>query len=189
MDIKLASGKIRKFFYAHNRMPTHREICEMFGYATKASSQFLVKKLVRAGMIDKDETGHLIPRQLFQLPILGSIRAGYPTAAEEQLLDMMSIGRYLVTKPEKSYILKVTGDSMVNAGIKPGDFVIIEKDREAKKGDIVVAQIDEEFTLKYLEKINGETVLAPANEKYPVMKPSQNLTVFGVVVSVIRKYN
>jgi SOS regulatory protein LexA len=190
MDTKIAARKIRKFFTTHKRMPSHREICLLFGYATKASSQHLVKKLIEMEILEKDEQGRLLPKHLFPpIPVLGSIQAGLPTPAEEQLLDTMSMGKYLVNDPEKSYILKVSGDSMLNAGINHGDFVVVEKDKAPKNGDIVVAQVDNDFTLKYFQSKNGKIILVPANEKYSPIVPRENLTIFGVVVSVIRKYH
>jgi SOS regulatory protein LexA len=190
MDIKIAARKIRKFFLTHKRMPSHRELCLIFGYATKASSQHLVKKLIEANILEKDDQGRLLPKQLFPpLALLGTIQAGLPAPAEEQLLDTMSMGRYLVNDPERSYILRVSGDSMIGAGINQGDFVIIEKNKEPKNGDIVVAQVDGDFTLKYFHKNKEEIKLVPANEKYSPIIPRENLTIFGVVVSVIRKYH
>jgi SOS regulatory protein LexA len=190
MDIKNATRKIRKFFLTHKRMPSHREICLIFGYATKASSQHLVKKLIASDILEKDDEGRLIPKHLFPpLTLLGTIQAGLPTPAEEQLLDTMSMGHYLVNDPERSYILRVSGDSMINAGINHGDFVVIEKDKTPQNGDIVVAQVDNDFTLKYFDRKDGKIKLIPANEKYSIIYPRENLIIFGVVISVIRKYH
>jgi len=190
MKIEQAVKKLRSFFYRHNRMPSHREICNLFGYATKASSYFLVSKLVKAGVVEKDAQGRLIPKKFFpQVPILGSIQAGFPNPAEEQLLDMVSVGKFLISRPEKSYILKVSGDSMIEAGIKPGDLVVVERERLPNHGDIVVAQIDNEFTLKYYQDKGGKVRLVPANKNYPILYPRENLTILGIVVSVIRKYH
>lgn len=189
MDLSFAVRKIRRFFAVHNRLPTHSEICTLFGYSTKASSQYLVRKLTEANIVEKDKSGRLIPRELFpRIPLLGTIKAGFPAPAEEQLLDVVSIGHYLINRPERSYILKVSGDSMLETGIHPGDFVVIEKDKTPKEGDVVVAQLDEEFTLKYFRKQKGAVYLEAANRKYPKLYPKENLTIFGTVVSVIRKY-
>ena len=107
----------------------------------------------------------------------------------QALLETMSFDNYLVNKPEKSYILKVSGDSMIDAGINSGDFVVIEKDKQPSQGDIVVAYIDGEFTLKYFTKNDGKILLMPANKKYSPLSPMQELSIFGVVVSVMRKYH
>lgn len=162
----------------------------MFGFASKKTSFELGKKLIAAGILEKDSKGKLVPKNLFPpLPVLGTIKAGSPGDAEQQLLDTMSVEDYLVSNPEKSYILKVSGDSMIGEGINPGDLVIIEKDKKPKEGSIVVAYIDHEFTLKYFQRKNGKVYLSSANKKYPPLYPKENLTIFGTVVSVLRKYH
>ena len=190
MDIKDATRKIRKFFYTQRRLPTYSEISLLFGFHSKKASFELAKKLIQAGVLEKDSKGKLIPRDLMpDLPLLGSIKAGTPASTEEQLLDTMSLENYLVNDPEKSYLLKVSGDSMIEAGINHGDLVVIEKDKEPKEGDVIVAYIDNEFTLKYFQRKDGKVYLMPANRNYSPIYPKENLTIFGTVVSVIRKYH
>lgn len=190
MEIESAVEKIRLFFKNNKRLPSYREMCTLFGFASKHASFKLAQKLIEAGVLEKDQTGKLIPRKLFlPLPLLGIIRAGHPTLAEEQLLNTLSFDDFLVGKPEKSYILKVSGDSMIDEGIHEGDLVIVEKDSKAKEGDVIVAFIDNEFTLKYFRMINNKVCLVAANKKYPVIYPKDSLSIFGIVVSVIRKYH
>ncbi len=190
MTLEEAAGKIRKFFYQHRRIPSYQEMCFLFGFASKKASFSLAQKLIAAGILEKDETGRLLPRKLFpSLPVLGTIKAGRPADAEQQLLETMSLEGYLVSHPERSYLLKVSGDSMIGAGIQPGDLVVIEKGKEAKDSDIVVASVDGEFTLKYFKKTGSKVYLSAANKNYPVIYPQENLTIFGTVVSVIRKYH
>ncbi len=190
MKIDLAIKKLRKFFTVHKRLPSYHEMCLLLGFASKKASFDLAKKLISAGVIAKDENGRLIPKQLFPpLRVLGFIQAGSPTPAEQQLLETMSFDNFLINNPEKSYLLRVSGDSMIEAGINPGDLVVIEEKPEPREGDIVVAQIDGEFTLKYFQRRNGQVYLTPANKKYSPIYPEDNLTIFGIVVSVIRKYH
>ena len=190
MNIETAVKKMRSFFRGQKRLPSYQEMCKLFGFASKHASFKLAKKLIAAGILEKDSTGKLIPKQLFPpLPILGTIKAGSPSLAENQLLTTMSFDDYLVNRPEKSYVLKVSGDSMIEEGINSGDLVIVEKGKEPKEGDVVVAFIDNEFTLKYFSRKNGKVRLIPANEKYPTIYPRENLEIFGIVVSVVRKYH
>lgn len=162
----------------------------IFGFSSKKASFDLAKKLITAGFLGKDINGKLIPKRLsLPLPLLGIIHAGDPTPAEQELITTMSFDHYLVNKPEHSYLLKVSGDSMIDAGINNGDFVVIEKNAQPKEGDIVVAHIDGEFTLKYFARIDGKVCLMPANKKYSPIYPSQQLTIFGIVISVMRKYH
>ena len=165
-------------------------MCHLFGFASKHASFKLAAKLIEAGILDKDDKGRLIPKQMFpSLPVLGVIRAGNPTSADEQILSSISFDDYLIARPEKSYLLRVSGDSMIEAGIHEGDMVIVEKDRQPKEGDIVVAAIDDEFTLKYFRKKDNLVFLSAGNSKYPPLFPTENLSIFGIVISVIRKYH
>jgi len=85
-------------------------------------------------------------------------------------------------------LIPVTGESMLGAGIHPGDRVVVERDVPARPGDLVIAVIDNEFTLKTLAVDSGEAVLKPANPAYAVLRPGDRLQVFGVVVGLIRSY-
>ncbi len=189
MNIDTITTTIRNFYREYKRLPSYQEICTLFGYASKRSAHQLMQKLVDAGVVEKDEKGHFIPIKMnFSLPVLGSIQAGYPTTADEQYFGNLSLEEYVVPNPLKSYILQVKGDSMVDAGINTGDFVIVQECETPKNGDIVVAQMDGEFTLKYFKKIPNGISLIPANKKYPEFFPKESLRIFGKVVSVIRKY-
>lgn len=121
--------------------------------------------------------------------MLGIIKAGYPTDEESQDLDRFTCDEYLVDEPHQSYLLRVSGDSMIEAGIFDGDIVVVDTTKNAKVGDIVVALIDHELTLKYLQKENGKICLTPANKNYPTIYPKSNLRIEGVVVSVMRKFS
>jgi repressor LexA len=120
--------------------------------------------------------------------ILGSIQAGWPSPAEEELVDTVSLDEYLIKHPEQTFLVKVTGDSMIDAGIHEGDLVLVERGRQPRHRDIVIAQVDNEWTMKYYEKAGREVRLMAANKKYPPIQPKEELNVGGVVVAVIRKY-
>lgn len=189
MDIEKAVKKLRLFHYRHRRMPSYQEMCKLFGFASKKASFDLAKKLIDFGVLHKDRKGKLrLSENLLPIPVLGTIKAGFPTDAEEQVIDEVTFDEYLVDRPENSYLLRVSGDSMEDAGIKDGDVVVVDKKAKPKVGDIVVADIDSEFTLKYLQQENGEMCLVPANKNYPTIYPKDSLTIEGVVVSSMRKY-
>ena len=129
------------------------------------------------------------PDIALQRPLfLSGVSAGFPSPAEEELIDTLSLDEYLVDKPEASFLLKVTGDSMIEAGIHEGDLVIIERGGQARSGDIVLACVDGEWTLKYYHKASGGVELVPANPKYPVIRPEKELTLGGIVRAVMRRY-
>ncbi len=190
MTIEKALKKVRIFFRENRRLPSYQELANLVGYASKKASYELAKKLIDAGYLEKDSKGKLIPKRLFApIPNYGLIKAGFPTPAEGDLINTMSFDEFLVDKPEASFILKVSGDSMIDAGINPGDMLVIEKGKNVKDGDIVVACVDNEWTLKYYMKEQGKAVLVPANKNYEKIYPKESLTIGGIVVSVVRKYN
>jgi len=121
--------------------------------------------------------------------MVGEVAAGFPSPAEEELRDIISFDEYLVTKPESSFLLQVSGDSMIGEGIREGDLVIVEKGREPRNGDVVVAQVDGEWTMKYFRKQGKQVRLEAANPNYPPIIPKAELLMGGVVTAVIRKYH
>lgn len=184
-----AIKKIRQFHQKNKRVPTYEEMAKLFKFASKRSAFILIDRLIEEGLIEKDKGRIVIRRTFLPLPILGSIPAGVPMDTEEQLIDTLSLDEYLVTRPESSYLLKVTGDSMENEGIRDGDMVIVDKKREPIEGDVVVANVDDQFTLKYLKKIDGVFCLVAGNPKYKNIYPRESLSVAGVVISVMRRYH
>ena len=150
----------------------------------------MINRLVSRGIVKQDSSGRLIPSSFFQagVKVLGTVQAGFPSPAEEELVDILSLDEFLIQKREASYLVKVTGDSMMEAGIHPGDLVIVERGKEPRTGDIVIAQVDGEWTMKYYVKKGREVFLKAANQKYPVIKPKEEVGVGGVVVACIRKY-
>lgn len=179
---------LKDFYASHQRMPSYSEIALMFGFRSRNSSYKLVQRLIKLGIVKRDEKGRIIPQKLAEgIRVLGSVQAGFPSPAEEELLDTITLDRWLIARPSSTYILRVSGDSMIEAGIMPGDYVLVDRSLQPKDGDIVVAQVDGEWTMKYLRKRGKETLLYPANHKYPPIKPQRELVIGGVVISVIRK--
>lgn len=171
-------------------MPTYQEMLDILGVRSKSVVNYWIEKLIAANILEKDGKGHLfLKRPAFSIPRAGSIQAGFPSPEEEVLCDLMSLDEYLVAKPEASFLLQVTGDSMTGAGIMEGDLVIIEKGREPKTGDIVIAEVDGDWTMKYFRKQGRQIILEAANPKYPDIKPRSELRLGGVVTAVIRKYH
>lgn len=182
-------SKLRAFYREIGRLPTYSELARLMGYASKNAAFRLAKKLMRAGLVEKDASGRLRPRGFrFGLPLAGYVQAGFPSPAEEELIDTLSLDDYLIRNPEASFLLKVTGDSMIDAGIQPGDLVIIERGLRPKNGDIVLAEVDREWTLKYFYRRRGRVVLAAANKNYPEISAKEELTIAGVVRGVVRRY-
>ncbi len=150
----------------------------------------LTAHLVKRGILKRDLSGRLLPTPVLEggIKLLGTVQAGFPSPAEEELVDTLSLDEFLIKNPQASYLVKVTGDSMIDAGIMPDDLVIVERGRQARHGDIVIAQVDGEWTMKYYEKRGTKTLLRAANKKYPPIEPKAELVIGGVVVANVRKY-
>ncbi|MBU4121447.1 MAG: transcriptional repressor LexA [Proteobacteria bacterium] len=178
------------FFREKRRLPSYAEMIPLLGVRSKSVVHFWINKLIAAGILDKGEKGRLTMRnRCFAVPLVGSVQAGFPSPEEEALCDILSMDEYLITRPEASYLLRVSGDSMTGEGIREGDLVVVEKGREPKSGDIVIAEVDGEWTIKYFRKQGKQVVLEAANPKYPLMRPKSELKLGGVVTAVIRKYH
>ncbi len=188
-DLHTQKEKLIGFYRTHKRMPGYSEMCQLFGYASKNAVSKLVDRLIDAGVVRKDERGKLIPVLLNEeVPFVGYVEAGFPSPAEEVALDHVAIDDLLLGARERMYLLRVKGLSMVDAGIFEGDLLLVERTEQARVGDIVVACIDGEWTVKYLREKRGRKYLEPANESFPDLYPEESLEVGGVVRSVIRTY-
>jgi SOS regulatory protein LexA len=174
----------------NGRAPTLTELCALFNVRSKNTASVLAKKLVDAGVLARTATGRLVApprREACVLRLLGSVAAGFPSPAEEALLDTVSLDEYLISRPEATFMLKVEGDSMVEAGILPGDTVLVERGRVPRNGDIVIACVDGAWTMKYFFKEGRDVRLEPANGTYKTIRPAHKLAVEGVVSGVVRK--
>lgn len=181
--------EIAHFYRLKGRMPSFSEIGEIVGLRSKNAVYKLVNKLERMKVLGRDAKGRLIPGSIAShVKILGIVEAGFPSPAEEELTDTLSLDDLLIQNPDATFLLKVSGDSMSGAGILPGDMVLVDKGQAPKSGDIVIAEVDGEWTMKYLRKRGESVTLIPANPKYQPIRPKQELKIAGVVTAVVRKY-
>jgi len=149
------------------RMPRHRELEVVTGFRSMQAVSTLVAHLFDAALPEQDATGRALPGGFYAgLAVLGTISAGFPSPADEELTDTMTLDEYLITNREATYLLKVSGDSMIGAGILPGDLLLVERGAEARDGDIDIAQIDREWTIKYLRQRGPRVFLEAANTRY-----------------------
>lgn len=170
-------------------MPGYKEIMALLGFKSKNAVYKLINKLVEAGIVEKDSQGHLIPRNIFgQVPVLGLVEAGFPSVAEEDRLDTMSIDELLIEDQSRTYMLEVKGDSMIEEGIREGDMVVAEKSEHARDGEIVIAEVDGGWTMKFYRSKGGKVWLEPANKNYKPIYPKESFRIAAVVKGVVRKY-
>jgi len=188
--VQSVAATITAFFRERGRMPTYSEMMPLLNVRSKSVVLFWMKKLVAQGYLEKDEKRFLkLARPSFGLPLVGEVAAGFPSPAEEELADVISFDEYLITKPDASFILTVSGDSMIEAGIMEGDMVIVERGREPKNGDIVIAEVDGQWTMKYFSREGKSIILEAANSRYPAIKAKSELRIGGVITAVVRKYH
>ena len=128
-----------------------------------------------------------------RLQFAPSIRAGFPSPAADYLSDSLDFNRDLIKHPEATFYGKVEGDSMINAGICDGDIAVIDRSIEPEHGDVVVAYIDKDYTVKYLDlthKEDGYIELIPANDDFQPIRIDEDswFRVWGVVIYTIKKW-
>ncbi|MRR17523.1 MAG: repressor LexA [Deltaproteobacteria bacterium] len=188
-DIKSVEQSLVSFYRNQKRMPTYTEMMDLFDVRSKSVVSYWVDKLIEKGILEKDAQGYLkLSGISFGIPLVGSIAAGLPASAEENAHDIVSMDDYLVDKPESSFLLTVTGDSMIGAGIMDGDLVVVDRNRQPQNGDIVLAEVDGQWTMKYFRRRGREVVLEAANPAYPTIYPREELKIGGVITASVRKY-
>lgn len=189
INLQHKTALLRRFFRLEGRAPSYAEMLAFFGYRSKNAVHGLLARLQQAGYVRKNRGKLALTARLTgMVKLLGSVQAGFPSPAEEELVDTINLEEFLVQRPEATYMLTVSGDSMVDAGIHPGDIVLVEKGVTPKHRDIVVAQVDDEWTIKYFEPDKQGVRLVPANAKYKAIRPKRSLTIGGIIRAVIRKY-
>ena len=127
----------------------------------------------------------------FKIPLLtDSVSAGFPSPADDYTEENIDLNEHLISNPFSTFFLRVKGDSMINAGIKDKDLIIVDKSLIAKPGDIVIAMIDGEFTIKRLSIKNNELYLKSENHNYPDFRFKNHIDVqiWGVVIYSIHSY-
>jgi SOS regulatory protein LexA len=181
--------KITNFFQDNGRVPTYEEMKHLFGVASKNTVAYRVGKLLDAGVLRK-EGKRLTMVSTGSVMVLGTVQAGFPTTADEEVVsDLVSLDDFLIDKKSSTYMLEVQGESMKDAGILEGDLVLVERGKHPMRGDIVLALVGNEYTLKYLDIEKGRPILVPANKAFKKIYPDPNeLKIEAVLKAVIRKY-
>lgn len=129
-------------------------------------------------------------KDVFPPLMSNTIAAGFPSPAEQYVESPLDLNQLLIARPAATFFLRVSGASMVDAGIFDGDILVVDRSIEAKDGMIVVACVDGEFTVKILKKDGNSITLEPANSSYPTItfKEGMELRIFGVVTSTIHRF-
>lgn len=199
---------IQKFINENGFPPTLREIASNFGMASTfgvkrhldalkkkgylkiesfASRAITLNKLSSAGESDSN----FINTKVISIPVVGRVAAGSPILSEENLQGTIAIDSNFFRNNKDCFALKVTGDSMINAGIFDGDLVIVNPNEKVSQHDIVVARVDDEITVKNYEKKNNKVFLIPQNDNYEPITVTErnNFSLIGKVIGVLRWFN
>ncbi|MBF0123627.1 MAG: transcriptional repressor LexA [Candidatus Omnitrophica bacterium] len=186
---------VLKFIYDQIRQqqlaPSIREIGEHFGFSSTGTVRDYLKALVDKGYIriqeGKSRAIELVKEAIFQVPVLGRVQAGQAVYAAEDLVGYLSLEPLAFPGPDV-FALRVRGQSMKDAGIMDGDFVLIRKQEHAQAGDIVVALMGDDATVKRLAKRGAQYFLDPANSDFQPISVTAETSIIGKVLQVVREY-
>ncbi len=183
-------AKLQDYYADWKSIPSYASLCEVFGIASKSWVKAILDRLGEAGFLERTPDGMWIPTRHFFARALAesAVPAGMPVTVSATQGEYYVIDEMLIDTPSKTTLIPVKGDSMIGAGIHDGDVAVVEKRNLANVGDIVVAIVDGEFTLKTLDKERGKFILRPENPAYPVIRPQGTLEIFGILTGLIRKY-
>ncbi len=190
---------IKKYVKEKNYPPSVREIGLQVGLSSSSTVHSHLESLEKKGYIKRDPTK---PRAIEilddfiyggnndipgtrRIPVVGQVAAGMPIFAEENIEDYFPVPENMV-KEDKVFMLRVKGESMRDAGILNGDYVIVRQQNEAQTNEIVVALVEGEATVKRLLKNNGQVILKPENELYEPITGT-DIAVIGKVIGLFRK--
>ncbi|HPD00505.1 MAG TPA: transcriptional repressor LexA [Acetivibrio sp.] len=186
--------------------PSVREICSAVGFKSTSTVHGYLEKLRKEGLINKAPSKPRALRvvdsnknskqaktkefysgkELVEVPIVGKVTAGQPILAVENIEDTFPLPLDFVQN-SSAFMLRVRGDSMIEAGIFDNDYILIKQQSTANNGDIVVALIEDEATVKTFYKENGYVRLQPENKYYEPIIVKDNLSILGKVIGVFRK--
>jgi len=191
-------GFIEKYQLSNGKSPTIKEMREFLEVSSDNSILKHLVALEKKGFIEKDDTPrgikllesvkHKLQNDTVSIPLLGFVPAGGPVAPEENIDSWMTFDKSKIPHPKDTFMLRVTGNSMIDAGIYEGDLIIADAKKEPRLNDIVIGLVDNENTVKRLVKKDGLFYLKAENAEYPDIYPILKLEVQGVVIGLIRTF-
>ena len=177
-----------KELYGKEPLPSFEKIAQDFGFRHKNSVWQYFNKLKEIDLIREiNNKFYINPDQFGAILFTTSVKAGFPSPAEDYIERRVSLDTMFSIDSPSTFLFKVSGDSMIDLGIHEGDMVIVKRCPAAADGDVILACVDGEYTLKTFRKKSGKVYLEPANKNYPIIIPQQELTIFGIVTGVVRK--
>lgn len=183
-------ANLRDYFAEYRTLPSYRYMQGLLGIRSKETIGKFIAKLKEENFLDEAPDKKLMPGERFFERHLSnnSVQAGGFTQILSEGGDYISIDRVLVKKPSVTEIVPVKGNSMKDKGLLDGDKAVVEKRAFAIIGDIVVAIVNDEQTIKTLERENGQYILVPANKNFEIIRPKEPFGIYGVVTGSFRTY-
>lgn len=182
---------LRTHWKANKSFPSMAKLADVLGLASSGGVFKVLGRLVDQGYLERVD-GRMAPtNKFFALPVLGNVRAGLPQPEDQSAgQELVGVEDFLVQYPERTVYWRARGDSMKDAGILDNDMLVVERNTPTKPGDIVVAVVDNEMTVKHLfPVVHGGWVLKAANPAYPDITAKASLEVLGVVTGVFRRFD
>ena len=189
---------IRNRIVHNGKIPSVRELMSVLGYKSPRSGALIIDSLIKKGFLNKRPNGELQfikhsdadavhHARTVDIPLVGTVACGLPMLAEENIEAMIPIAVNLAHPGSKYFLLRARGDSMDKAGINDGDLVLVRQQSNAGNGDMVVALIDDEATIKEFNRTRGSVILKPrsSNKKHQPIILTNNFQIQGVVVKAI----
>lgn len=178
---------LQDYFAQNQALPSYSALAAMLNVESKSTVSILVNRLALQQYLAFEPNKRPKPGpRFFERYVFESVQAGLPEAAGDAPPEAITIDRYLIDNPSETILVKIKGESMIDAGINDGDLAVVERRFSANLGDIVIAVVDDEFTLKYFDRDRHGPFLRPANAAFAPIRGE--FEIFGVMVGLVRKY-
>jgi SOS regulatory protein LexA len=182
-------AKLQDYYAENGVVPSFAVIAGLVGLKSTSAVSVLVDRLKASNHLASTPEKRLIPgARFFERKLADTIRAGAPMPSNDIRNDVVNIDRDLIEKPSQTILLLVRGDSMIDAGLLDGDTIVVVIGAPTKVGDIVVAVVDNEFTVKFLAKDKSGFYLEAGNKSFESIRAKDYLEIYGLVVGSYRKY-
>ncbi len=182
-------AKFRKFYFEYRTVPTFEASKMIIGVQSKSAVYRFFQQMLDEWYLTKKDGSYYPAQRLVSLPLFDSVQAGNPIDVYDPQAKQVNVEDFLVDNPTETVLLKVKGESMINAWLYEWDIVVVDKSRQAREGDMVIAFVDNQYTVKRLHKwTETQRELHPDNTNFSIIRPEHSLEIFGVVVWSMRRY-
>ena len=180
---------LQRYYAQHRVLPSYARLMEILGYASKSAVKKVLERLETAGMLERTPDGDWAPTERFFERVVANepVPAGMPVTTLDDGVEQMTIDRFLIQDPGETVLIRVKGDSMINAGIHDGDVVIVDRSIKPMSGKVIIATLNGEMLIRRFDKTFNKIKLIPETSKLASIDidPYAEFSVWGVVTYVI----